>query len=760
MRAGRLPLPLECRRGPRRRLARGLIWAALLLAAVAASSAAPLPGLAQGSGDMQAGLVIDFGDGTVHTACVDLGADGQATGEEVLAAAGFDVLIEYSPMGGAVCKIGPQGCNYPGQPCWCQCLSSPCVYWAYNHLQNGQWVYSTVGASIYTVRAGDVEGWAWGAGTLALGAQPPVRTFAEICAAPTATPTLSATPTATASATPTPSATPTASPWPTPTSPPTSTPTWTPQPSATWTAEAGGAPFIPATATATWSPTPTSTPTPTPTATPTQSPSATAAPVAASEDDGETAAGQEKPGLAEEARRQDAGGQEQSGVSQNARLLGAMNRSLLFFPLLESSRPAAGAASPPALAQEVQLGASPAGLARPEGFAAASQAAPRRPASPAPRLAGRPNRPTTPDSAGLDAPAAARVASDYTFSALLAVLLMAFIAGFRLRRRRLTLTLGRGRLAMGRPSFTPVRLPGRRMALGSSALVYGLSLGIGLLALLYPFLAPAAQSSAAGAARGSDAPLLLTVLVGLCLAALLFEVQDQAVNSKTIALLGVLVAINSVLRFVEVAIPGPGGFTPVFFLIILTGYVYGGRFGFLMGALTMLVSALITGGVGPWLPGQMFTAGWIGLSAPLARPVVRLLAGRPGGRAEVVVLAICAGLWGLLYGLIINLWFWPFMAGPAAMYWEVGLALPDLLRRYAAFYLATSLLWDSMAVAGNAALVAAFAAPTLRALRRFQQRFDFSYGPGKSPITSRAAQAERGSAAASAPLSLDSKRAA
>lgn len=298
------------------------------------------------------------------------------------------------------------------------------------------------------------------------------------------------------------------------------------------------------------------------------------------------------------------------------------------------------------------------------------------------------------------------------------------------------------------------------MALGSSALVYGLSLGIGLLALLYPFLAPAAQSSAAGAARGSDAPLLLTVLVGLCLAALLFEVQGQAVNSKTIALLGVLVAINSVLRFVEVAIPGPGGFTPVFFLIILTGYVYGGRFGFLMGALTMLVSALITGGVGPWLPGQMFTAGWIGLSAPLARPVVRLLAGRPGGRAEVVVLAICAGLWGLLYGLIINLWFWPFMAGPAAMYWEVGLALPDLLRRYAAFYLATSLLWDSMAVAGNAALVAAFAAPTLRALRRFQQRFDFSYGPGKSPITSRAAQAERGSAAASAPLSLDSKRAA
>ena len=26
--------------------------------------------------------------------------------------------------------------------------------------------------------------------------------------------------------------------------------------------------------------------------------------------------------------------------------------------------------------------------------------------------------------------------------------------------------------------------------------------------------------------------------------------------------------------------------------------------------MTMFVSALITGGVGPWLPGQMITAGW------------------------------------------------------------------------------------------------------------------------------------------------------
>ena len=135
----------------------------------------------------KAGVVVDFGDGVVFTACVDLGTDGQATGEELLQAASFDVLIEYSSQGGAVCKINAQGCNYPDQQCWCQCMSSPCVYWAYHHLAGNQWQYATQGASTYIVHSGEVDGWAWGAGTVAQGAQPPLYTFDQICAPPTAT---------------------------------------------------------------------------------------------------------------------------------------------------------------------------------------------------------------------------------------------------------------------------------------------------------------------------------------------------------------------------------------------------------------------------------------------------------------------------------------------------------------------------------------------------------------------------------------------
>src|SRR5689334_10946900 len=131
-----------------------------------------------------------------------------------------------------------------------------------------------------------------------------------------------------------------------------------------------------------------------------------------------------------------------------------------------------------------------------------------------------------------------------------------------------------------------------------SGAIYALSTAIGIAAFLAPFFAPSAQQQAGAA----TAPLLLTALVGLCFLALLFEVQGSELSAKSVALLGVLVAINSVLRFAEVAVPGPGGFSPIFMLIILTGYVFGGRFGFLMGTMTLRVSGVITGGVGPWLP--------------------------------------------------------------------------------------------------------------------------------------------------------------
>ncbi|GAB4538466.1 MAG: ECF transporter S component [Anaerolineae bacterium] len=262
-----------------------------------------------------------------------------------------------------------------------------------------------------------------------------------------------------------------------------------------------------------------------------------------------------------------------------------------------------------------------------------------------------------------------------------------------------------------------------------SLTIYVLSTLLGVLAFVYPFFLPVVQKEATmGQAHAQDAPLLLTLLVGVCFAALLLEVQAESGGAKLVALLGILVSINSILRFAEVAIPGPGGFSLIFFLIVLTGYVFGGGFGFLMGSLTLLASGLITGGIGPWLPYQMYTAGWIGLSARACGPLVSLLRGRDTWR-EAVILAAFAGIWGLVYGAIMNIWFWPFAIGPAEQHWQPGIGVTDTLHRYFVFYAATSLFWDMSRLVSNVVLILAFGLPALRVLRRFQRRFIFTYRP-------------------------------
>ena len=249
--------------------------------------------------------------------------------------------------------------------------------------------------------------------------------------------------------------------------------------------------------------------------------------------------------------------------------------------------------------------------------------------------------------------------------------------------------------------------------------IYGLSSLIGLVAFLYPFFRPVIQSSVGGTGHQQDAPILTFALISLCLIALLLDLQGQAVSAKMVAVLGILIAITSVLRFLESAIPGPGGFSPIFAPIILAGYVFGWRFGFLMGSLTLAVSGLITGGVGPWLPFQMFTAGWIGMGAGWLPNLA--------DRRAIIMLAIYGLLTGMLFGAVMNLYFWPFVSGDAATSWQYGSTLAETLTSYGAFYALTSLVWDILRGTGNFAFILILGAPTLRALRRFQRRFQFTY---------------------------------
>ena len=169
--------------------------------------ALPASVTAQGA-QHRAGLVIRFGDGSVITRCVSFG-EPSISGAELLARAGLSIRVDTnSSIGAGVCRIEKQGCE-AGRSCFCQCEGSTCAYWQYFHLQGGAWKYSNLGASLYQVSDGAVEGWAWGNNVA-----PPVMSLDQICAAgqASAAPALTQAPRNTPTATMTPAATATVAP--------------------------------------------------------------------------------------------------------------------------------------------------------------------------------------------------------------------------------------------------------------------------------------------------------------------------------------------------------------------------------------------------------------------------------------------------------------------------------------------------------------------------------------------------------------------
>jgi energy-coupling factor transport system substrate-specific component len=228
----------------------------------------------------------------------------------------------------------------------------------------------------------------------------------------------------------------------------------------------------------------------------------------------------------------------------------------------------------------------------------------------------------------------------------------------------------------------------------------------------------AARSGPAGLTQTYNASLITLALTMLCVVTVVANLSARQMSARTVAVLGVLTATNAILR----ALPGPGGFSAVFFLLGLGGYVYGSTFGFLMGTLSMLVSALIGGGMGPWLPFQMFTAGWMGLTSGWLPDLRR----RQG--VELWVLALWTVLWGFVFGAVMNLWFWPYISAAQAapgQAWDRGQGVTEALRRYAVFYLATSAWWDAWRALGNGALMVLLGRPLLRVLRRFEHVLGF-----------------------------------
>jgi energy-coupling factor transport system substrate-specific component len=258
-----------------------------------------------------------------------------------------------------------------------------------------------------------------------------------------------------------------------------------------------------------------------------------------------------------------------------------------------------------------------------------------------------------------------------------------------------------------------------------STAVLALTSLLGLVAFGWPFLTD--PGSALDTSHAGDAPWLFVLLVPLLAAIVLAELTEGGLDAKAVALLGMLSAVGAALRVLG---PGTAGLEPGFVLIILGGRVFGKGFGFVLGALTIFSGALVSGGVGPWMPFQMLGAAWVGFFAG-SLPAWR-------GRAEIALLAGYGVVAGLAYGWLLNLWFWPFATYGAAVSYVPGDALSANVDRYLLFWATTSLGWDIPRGVLTALLLVAIGRPVLAALRRAAQRAAFDAPVDFEPAESRA----------------------
>jgi energy-coupling factor transport system substrate-specific component len=194
--------------------------------------------------------------------------------------------------------------------------------------------------------------------------------------------------------------------------------------------------------------------------------------------------------------------------------------------------------------------------------------------------------------------------------------------------------------------------------------------------------------------------ILATVEVGLIILAFFFEFESAAIGSREIALVAMLGTISAAARIPFSAIPG---LQPSTFFIICSGYVFGPLAGFMVGAVTALVSNMFLG-QGPWTPYQMLAWGLAGVSAALMRRF----------KPSLIWLIPFGLLWGYLYGWIMNIWFW------------VSFIYPLTFKTFLT-YQVTSLWFDTFHALGNALFLGIFGLKTLGILERFKIRFSWSF---------------------------------
>ena len=259
----------------------------------------------------------------------------------------------------------------------------------------------------------------------------------------------------------------------------------------------------------------------------------------------------------------------------------------------------------------------------------------------------------------------------------------------------------------------------------------------GLTMFLWPLLLRVGPDSAQ---HSVDAPFVFIAILPVVIVVVLVELSEGGMDSKALAILGVLAAVDAALRPLGA---GVAGIETVFFLLVLAGRVYGAGFGFVLGCASMFASALLTGGVGPWLPFQMMCSAWIGMGAGL-------LPRRVTGKWEIAMLVAYGIVVAYAFGFLMNLWFWPFAIGidvPGAdggVSYVPGDPVLENLHRFVTYTLLTSTFgWDTGRAIANTVAILVLGPTVLAVLRRASRRASFaaevtfSPPPDEGPVRAR-----------------------
>lgn len=247
--------------------------------------------------------------------------------------------------------------------------------------------------------------------------------------------------------------------------------------------------------------------------------------------------------------------------------------------------------------------------------------------------------------------------------------------------------------------------PRIRLPRGVELAVLGTANLVALAAFCWPLLAAALPQDAAAAL-----PYAALAIAPLAAVAIVVSLDGSVRSAHTVALLGVLAAVGTAVR---VASTGVGGVEAVFILLILAGRAFGARFGMLLGAATIALSSALWGGIGPWTPFQIFACAWVGAGAGLLPRRVR-------GKAELWMLAAYGVVASYLFGLLTNLWFWPFAVGAGTgISYVPGAPLGTNLSSFLLYSLVTSTAgWDTLRAITTVIGIAVVGRAILAALRR------------------------------------------